>query len=66
MAKCPYCNEEVHLSDFFSEMRKSFSGRIKGTFKGEKINRVKMFVCPHCEKILGFTDFNSDPGWAKP
>lgn len=55
--KCPYCNSELFLSDFFSNVRKGFLSReLKGIFKGLEINKVKIFICPHCDKILGFSE----------
>ena len=70
MSKCPYCNIEIHLEDYFdvSEkvtkkgiIRKSF-----GNFKGENIhirsnyNTIRMWVCPSCDKILGFSEYAHD------
>jgi len=66
MSKCPYCNVEIHLEDFFDVSEKETKkGKIKkriGDFKGEKLyvglssNNVRMWVCPSCDKILGFSE----------
>lgn len=70
MSKCPYCNYELHLEDFFhvttTETKK---GKIKkkiGDFKGEQIKKnilagvtgiSRIWVCPSCDKILNITEF---------
>ena len=65
MSKCPYCNVEIGLEDFFEVIEKEKKGIFKkkiGDFKGERIhvgmgfNRVRMWVCPSCDKILGFSE----------
>jgi len=66
MSKCPYCNVEIQLEDFFEVIEKETKkGTIKkriGDFKGERINvgigfnRVRIWVCPSCDKILGFSE----------
>ncbi|MBA7551179.1 hypothetical protein ES705_43715 [subsurface metagenome] len=42
MSKCPYCNVEIHLEDFFDVIEKETKkGTIKkriGAFKGERIH----------------------------
>ena len=67
MAICPYCNAEIHIKDFF-EMNETTSkkGKIRrwaGRFTGEIImgNQIvptKMWACPACDKILGFTEYS--------
>lgn len=70
MGKCPYCSKELHIEDFFVvEKRETKKGKIKtrvGEFKGENIvprglgsADCKMWVCPSCDAILGFTHY----GW---
>lgn len=55
--KCPYCEEELHLQDFYvmkldKKGRKCVSG-----FLGEAIGLYnQMYHCPFCGKILGFTN----------
>lgn len=70
MGKCPYCSKELHLEDFFevSKMetkKEKLKGRIRD-FKGESVQpyrrgrnwgECKMWVCPSCNTILGFTEF---------
>ena len=65
MSKCPYCNAEIGLEDFFEVIEKEKKGILKrriGAFKGERINvgigfnRVRIWVCPSCDKILGFSE----------
>lgn len=65
MSKCPYCDAEIHIEDFFEVSEKQTKkGKIKkriGKFKGEHLstgfNYLKMFVCPSCDKILGFSEY---------
>ena len=66
MPKCPYCNSEIHIEDFFNIFtRESKKGKIKGRrfdFKGEFIEAsynqtYKMWSCPSCDKILGFSEY---------
>ena len=70
MGKCPYCSKELHIEDFFViEQRETKRGKIKTRvqeFKGESIvpsdwgaQGCKMWACPSCDAILGFTEF----GW---
>ena len=66
MSKCPYCDVEIHLEDFFEVFEKEDKkGKIKkkmGEFEGERMhvgigwNRVRIWVCPSCDKILGFSE----------
>ena len=65
ISKCPYCNAEIGLEDFFEVIEKEKKGILKrriGAFKGERINvgigfnRVRIWVCPSCDKILGFSE----------
>ena len=55
--KCPYCEEELHLRDFYVlEIDKKGRKRTKG-FLGERIGWYnQMYHCPFCGKILGFTN----------
>lgn len=56
--KCPYCEEELHLTDFYVlELDKKGHKRIRG-FLGEYTGVIKMFHCPFCGKILGFSNTN--------
>jgi len=62
MGKCPYCKADLHLEDFFDIERKETKKgktRIKSLkYKGESLQLewIKMWVCPTCDTILGFTD----------
>ena len=69
MPKCPFCEAEVHIQDFFDVYEKeSKKGKTKvkvGDFKGETMNpafrnHIKMWVCPSCDKILGFSEYRWD------
>ncbi len=73
MGKCPYCNKELHIEDFFEHTKKETKkGKIKvrvGDFKGESISPsrlcwgdCKMWVCPSCDTILGFSDHGYKSG----
>ena len=56
MPKCPYCKNEVHIEDFFENIKYWKDGRVKSAdYKGESIGYIKMFACPSCDTILGFT-----------
>jgi hypothetical protein len=63
MAICPYCEAEIHIEDFFEQkIKKTKKGEIKkkiGLFKGEALMmmRIKMWACPSCDKILGFSEY---------
>lgn len=46
MAKCPYCENEVEIKDVKQEEK-----QLIGIY-----HKLKMFFCPHCEKILGFSE----------
>ncbi len=62
MGKCPYCSKDLHIEDFFVvEKKETKKGKIKTRvreFKGEIQGYCKMWVCPSCETILGFSDYN--------
>jgi hypothetical protein len=65
MPKCPYCKNELAIEDFFiTEQKETKKGKIKTRVKGFNgqelsmgINRAKMWVCPSCDSILGFTEY---------
>lgn len=54
MAKCPYCRKPVTLGEVSREssevraIRKEIAGAIK---------KEVMYVCPHCDCVLGFGFF---------
>ena len=66
MSKCPYCKVDLSIEDFF-EVREyeTKRGKIKTKelFKGGTKNvgfphvNVRMWACPGCETILGFSEF---------
>ncbi len=70
MSKCPYCDNEIHLHDFFyittKETKKGKTKqRIEG-FKGEEIEQSlpgfgkqvsRNWACPSCNKTLSITEF---------
>ena len=71
MGKCPYCSVELHLEDFFIvEKKETKKGKTKtkvSEFKGESIvprglgyGDIKMWACPSCDAILGFTEYRYD------
>ena len=56
--KCPYCEKELHLYDFFimeldKKGHKSYRGFLGETFH----HTTRMWHCPFCGKILGFSDY---------
>lgn len=69
MSKCPYCNYELHLEDFFHiTIKEKKKGKIKkkiGDFKGEQLKLqlvgmsskgwTRMWACPSCDKLLSIT-----------
>ena len=73
MGKCPYCHQELQIEDSFKKIViKTRKGEIKktklGDFKGKvvrntsitlraKYSYCKMWVCPSCDTILGFTEY---------
>ena len=72
MSKCPYCNKELHLENFFHTTTKETKKGTKKTnfeFAGEEIGSKskqlygaravsRMWVCPSCDKILSITEFS--------
>ena len=64
MSKCPYCNEDFHIEDFY-ELREyeTKRGKIKTKelFKGDSTSgfrhELKMWACPGCDTILGFSEY---------
>lgn len=57
---CPYCKSVVHLEDFFENIKyyKGNKDRVtKADFKGERIGYTRMWACPSCDTILGFSQF---------
>jgi hypothetical protein len=56
--KCPFCDKELHISDFyFVKLDKKGRKEYRG-FKGEYTKRKKMWYCPFCGSILGFSEWN--------
>jgi hypothetical protein len=57
-----FCKNEVHLEDFFENIKHRKDGRVtRAEFKGESMEnlgsvRTKMWVCPSCDTILGFSE----------
>jgi len=68
MSKCPYCKVDLRIEDFFVVLEKETKkGKIKTKlkeFKGGILkygsHGTKMWVCPGCDTILGFSEFNSN------
>jgi len=57
--KCPYCEKELHLHDFYIlELDKKGHKIAKGVLS-EYIVGKQMFHCPFCGKILGFTNLRT-------
>ena len=67
MSKCPYCQKDLTIEDFFEVITKETKkGIIKtkiGGFKGASYKSigygVKMWACPGCDTILGFSEYSS-------
>lgn len=65
MPKCPYCKKDLIIEDFFEVLTKETrKGKIKAKvkdFRGESFEKgwsgYKMWVCPSCDSILGFSEF---------
>ena len=58
--RCPYCEKELHIYDFFIvEINKKGQKRSR-CFLGESNSySTRMWHCPFCGKILGFSDYAS-------
>ncbi len=54
--KCPYCEKELHLHDFFTSKLDKKGGKTVVGFLGESVRFLHMYHCPFCGKILGFTN----------
>ncbi len=58
--KCPFCKKELHIYDFYAtEVDKKGRKKFRG-FKGEYTKRKKMWYCPFCGSILGFSEWNTN------
>lgn len=54
---CPYCEKEIHLSDFFTtRLDKKGHKRIVGFICENGPQSKQMWYCPLCGKILGFSN----------
>ena len=66
MSKCPYCKVDLHIEDFFVVTeRETKKGKIKTMirgFRGEEHGYIKMWSCPECDTILGFSEYNYATG----
>ena len=51
MGICPYCENEILLSDILDKKTRSFEK--KRVLHGE----MRMLCCPNCHKILGFRQY---------
>ena len=69
MPKCPHCDVDIFLDDFFEiEVKESKKGKIKKRIRGFKgefksigyQHEVRMWSCPSCDKILGFSEYKWD------
>ena len=64
MSKCPYCKVDVTLMDFFEVYEKETKkgkpktkvGSFKGDIYGLGPHSIKMWACPGCDTILGFSE----------
>ncbi|QEE14438.1 hypothetical protein DSAG12_00251 [Promethearchaeum syntrophicum] len=64
MARCPYCDAQVDFEMFFTTKNIPIIGKAHA-FNGPKMhlgykNYAKMWVCPHCDRILGFSEYKWD------
>ena len=57
MAKCPYCDKPVQLSTNGGNPNNEVRKEVEGSVKKEV-----MYICPHCDRVLGFGFFPG--GWA--
>jgi hypothetical protein len=70
MPKCPYCKKDLSIEDFLEiKRRETKKGKIKVSgydFKGESFDWArtgfKMWICPACDSILGFSEYRYE--WA--
>jgi len=69
MPKCPYCQNEINIEDFFNIPTKQLTKGEKkarlGDFKGQYLqvgyrSYAKMWSCPSCDSILGFSEYAHD------
>ena len=61
MAKCPYCKEKVTLSSAMKDEKDEPHKEIEGMIKKEV-----MYVCPHCDCVLGFAFFLGGMATGRP
>ena len=69
MPKCPYCKNKLEIEDFFTiSTWETKRGKIKHrieSFNGQELeigykNEVKMWACPFCDTIIGFSEHKYD------
>lgn len=52
MAKCPYCEGPITLNQNENPEAREVRKEVKGILKKEV-----MYICPHCDRVLGFGFF---------
>ena len=65
MSKCPYCKVDLRIEDFYAvykeENKKEILKIARRDFRGEHIESrgydAKMWACPECDMILGFSEY---------
>ena len=53
--RCPYCEKELHLPDFYVVKIDKKGRKYQLGFLGEPTGYTHMFNCPFCGNILGFS-----------
>ena len=56
MGLCPYCEKEVTLEDFFKPSETLKLKKFQGDEKRVAMYTIKMWCCPHCDKILSISE----------
>jgi len=54
MAKCPYCKQPLVLS---AKARDAANAKVVRKEVTGSIKKEVMYVCPHCDCVLGFAFF---------
>jgi len=63
MGKCPYCDANLHIKDFFQPnpvgvLHTSYETN-QEKIDTQRYGTATMWVCPNCDKILGFSERDS-------
>ena len=56
MAICGFCKNEVTFEGFYTGKKKIPKTPNVVLYEVDRITKVRMFSCPHCDSVLGFCE----------